>query len=188
MNQRERYGYAVLFTQGPRLGDLFEGRGWKERWRIIRRHPKVCYQLWGSWLSGKLTGSGHRHCLPSDSEQAMDFGFCKIQFVPMDRFDRRHHNLMGWVYFESPMKPDWDQYKNMKSGLWYATFGRILMWMTRGWFQCRNCTTITRHWLQCLGVPVPRKCWNPKLLLLWMTENGFTYASGYATNDIESVD
>ena len=185
---KQRYGYAIIFTQGPRLRDFLKGSTWKQILALCRRRPGIMYQLAGSWLSGKMTTTKHRHCLPANDEYVMDFGFKNVNLVRTDVFDRRTNNTNGWVYFESSLVPDWDQYKEIQCSLFYATWGRLLMWATRGRYQCKNCTTVTRHWLHCMGIPVPRKCWNPKLLLLWMTENGYSFTYGDHTSDVGTAD
>ena len=187
MNQGERYAYVVFFTQGPRLSDLFQGKGLRESLKIIRRRPRAVYQLAGAWMCGTLTGSQHRHCLVSDDEVVMDFGFKEVTFIPVSRLERRRHNINGYVMFYSNMKPNWEQFEGIETSLAYATWGRILMGLTRGRIQCKNCTTVTRHFLECMGIRVPRRCWNPKLLLLWMTENGFTFTACRSADDISSA-
>tara|TARA_Y100001973_G_C5160182_1_gene313077 strand:- start:49 stop:615 length:567 start_codon:yes stop_codon:yes gene_type:complete len=188
MNQRNRYAYAVMFTRGPQIQDYFRGKSLRDAWRLIKRRPKAVYQLAGGWLCGLLTLSRHRHVIVADDEVIMDFGFEELNFHPLSKFQRDHHNLNGFVMFYSNIKPDWTLYEGIETSLWYATAGRLLMWATRGVYQCKNCTTVTRYFLECMGVRVPRKCWNPKLLLLWMTENGFTFTAATDAEQFRRTD
>ena len=176
--KRNRYAIIVIFTEGRKLSDVFDGRSWKQRIRLIRRAPKVLYQVFGTWLCGLAIRSRHRHVLIGDSQFLLNYGFQQIDVYAYND-GIKMPNILGWIVVEIDMEPDMAAAPHFKKrSLWYATLARLAMAFSRGLYQCDNCTVLVRDVLQHHGLDVPKKCWNPKALLLWMTENGHDFIAG----------
>jgi len=175
--ERNRYVYLIVFTRGPIWSERMKGKGWRRRLHFIRRRPGMAYQLLGSWLSMVLTGSEHRHIVVTDMSMALDHSFDGVRYRLHEHL---HHDksINGWVSFESSHQIHWPQFEGREATLFGATVKRLLMWATRGLYQFNNCTATAREVLFLCGIQPPRRCWNPRLLLQWFTENGYDFTAG----------
>ena len=176
--KRNRYVIILVFASGESIGRFYRGKTWKRRWKVTRKYPCLIYHLLGLWLTGKLINSMHRHVSPSDDTIAMSYNYFNVSFIPAHLIDKNIPNITGWVVVDGPNKPNLGQHEGLKTSRVYSTIMNLLMWATRGLIQTRNCSSLTRDIVRELGIDVPRRVWNPALLLLWLTENGYAFFTG----------
>ena len=187
--KRNRYIYLLMFVQGVTLSEFLRGKTTRQKirlcWRLFRRQPETFYWLWVASMVKWGTNTKHIHVLPGDSQVFVDWQFQGPTFVPHEDAIKQYKGINGWVAWVSPEPIDLSQFERPTMGrlrwawnLFYAHAARWLMWLTRGWYQPVNCTTIARKVLADGGVNAPRSCWNPGLLLLWLTENRHAFTPG----------
>ena len=185
MKKRNRYAYLLVFARGARWSEVFKGRSWKFLWRMIRRHPATVYWLMSAATVRWVTRTEHIHVLVGNHQVLLDSQFQGPQFLAYEDAIKNYRGLNGWCVFLSDNEIDLSQFERPPMGWlkkkWnylYAYWGRWLMWATRGLYQCDNCTLVARKTLRAAGIDIPRRCWNPALVLIWMTENGYAFTPG----------
>lgn len=185
MEKRDRYAYLLVFARGARWSEIFKGRSRKFFWRMLRRHPAMLFWLQTAATVRWATGTDHIHVLAGDCCVLVDLQFQGPNYLPYEDAIRNYRGINGWCVFLSDEPLDLVQFERPPMGWlkkkWnfiYAYWARWIMWATRGLYQCDNCTLVARKLLRDAGIPIPRRCWNPALVLIWMTENGYAFTPG----------
>ncbi len=187
----ERTGNVIIlvFAEGHTISGLLKKRTPKQLLRLLRKHPRIVYMHFGSFLSWLVTGSSHRHVLPSDGTVAIDFTWTEIRYRPHSGLARAMPGITGWVMLESDGDPvDMEKYTAKKRGVISTTIKGLFMWATFGIYQVENCTSLARNIMLDMGIPVSRWAWSPRHLLQWCTQNGYDFYAGDPPSSGGTVD
>mgnify|MGYP003131713158 CR=1 FL=1 len=179
MNQRNRnHRCMLIFVEGPKWSDTIGKYSWRNKLRMIWDKPAVAWQLAGGGLQAFLIGSRFRHVVITDGAVVCDYQYKSVKFWAYEEFIIRYPNILGWTLLDTDKKVDFSPYEGITHSLFMTTVSKLLMCASRGIIQMTNCVTLVRGVAECAGVKLPRKAWNPKLLLQHLTENGCDFTSG----------
>ena len=168
----------LIFAKGTTLGDFTP----TERWRMFRKKPGLFYEIASSYFGKLAIGGDHRHVAVTDGEVVVDYAWRQFRYWPYEQYIKKFRNINGYVLIpiNEDSKYGWEgvdlgQYKKPDRSYLRGTITIWLMGLTRGLYQTTNCTTTARQVLGDAGIHVPRRVWNPQLLVQWLTENNYDF-------------
>ena len=184
--ERDLYKTVLLFTESDRFGDM----PMRDRWRLLKRKPKVAYLMGAAWVAGVFGGSRFRHVAISDGDVVVNFEFLRRNYWSHEAYVGSNQ-ILGYVEIESDSKLELSSLPSLDRSRWMLplTVLFLLMGITRGFYQVNNCTISAKQALWGAGIDIPdRSIWCPTKLLLWLMENGKDFVAGSPSADSDTAD